>query len=270
MAINRGPWSALVDDDGSNLVGSIWNKAAIATVLLDPIDAMTANNVTTTATGTVDNLACGPASAITVIRCRNTAPLTITGLAFTTTPRDGDLAFIEARAAGHVYLAQDAAGSTQRFANFATSAPTPLAGGAPGRAIYVFEAVSNYWILHAHEQGAPIVIPFVAGNYTGQGAITAGMVKLHEYYLKGRMLTGTIQIEAFPNAASTQLLVAGWPSFVPTVIGRYIPGIGTINGPWGQVSGAVNPANIAFNRNDFGNYPAGPHYVNWQGTWAVN
>jgi len=40
MAINRAPWTALVDDDGSNLVGSVWNKAAIKTVLLDPIDAM--------------------------------------------------------------------------------------------------------------------------------------------------------------------------------------------------------------------------------------
>jgi hypothetical protein len=39
MAINRGPWNALVDDDGSNLVGSIWNKAAIKDVILDPTDA---------------------------------------------------------------------------------------------------------------------------------------------------------------------------------------------------------------------------------------
>jgi hypothetical protein len=39
MAIDRGPWNALVDDDGSNLVGSIWNKAAIKTVILDPTDA---------------------------------------------------------------------------------------------------------------------------------------------------------------------------------------------------------------------------------------
>jgi len=37
-AINRAPWTALVDDDGSNLTGSIWNKAAIKDVLLDPID----------------------------------------------------------------------------------------------------------------------------------------------------------------------------------------------------------------------------------------
>lgn len=39
MAIDRGPWNALIDDDGSNLVGSIWNKAAIKTVILDPADA---------------------------------------------------------------------------------------------------------------------------------------------------------------------------------------------------------------------------------------
>jgi hypothetical protein len=39
MAIDRAPWNALVDDDGSNLVGSLWNKAAIDTVLLTPIDA---------------------------------------------------------------------------------------------------------------------------------------------------------------------------------------------------------------------------------------
>jgi len=39
MAIDRAPWNALVDDDGSNLVGTIWNKASIKTVLLDPTDA---------------------------------------------------------------------------------------------------------------------------------------------------------------------------------------------------------------------------------------
>lgn len=38
-AINRGPYNALVDDDGSNTVGSIWNKTAIKNVLLDPVDA---------------------------------------------------------------------------------------------------------------------------------------------------------------------------------------------------------------------------------------
>jgi hypothetical protein len=39
MSIDRTNYNALVDDDGSNTVGSIWNKQAIKNVLLDPIDA---------------------------------------------------------------------------------------------------------------------------------------------------------------------------------------------------------------------------------------
>lgn len=39
MAINRTPFNALVDDDGTNTVGSVWNKTQIKNVLLDPIDA---------------------------------------------------------------------------------------------------------------------------------------------------------------------------------------------------------------------------------------
>jgi hypothetical protein len=38
VAINRAPFNALIDDDGTNTVGSVWNKAAIEDVLLDPID----------------------------------------------------------------------------------------------------------------------------------------------------------------------------------------------------------------------------------------
>jgi len=45
MAIDRAPWNALVDDDGSNLIGSLWNKAAINTVLLNPIDALVGTRV---------------------------------------------------------------------------------------------------------------------------------------------------------------------------------------------------------------------------------
>jgi len=40
MPINRAPFNALVDDTGTGLTGSIWNKAAIQSVLLDPIDVL--------------------------------------------------------------------------------------------------------------------------------------------------------------------------------------------------------------------------------------
>jgi hypothetical protein len=50
VTISRVPLNALVDDDGSNTTGSVWNKAAIASVLMDPIDAMMAGfHVGTTA-----------------------------------------------------------------------------------------------------------------------------------------------------------------------------------------------------------------------------
>lgn len=39
MAINRTNFNLLVDDDGSNLVGTIWDKAHIKDVILDPVDA---------------------------------------------------------------------------------------------------------------------------------------------------------------------------------------------------------------------------------------
>jgi len=38
MAIDRTNWTALVDDDGTNTVGTLWTKDKVKTVLLDPID----------------------------------------------------------------------------------------------------------------------------------------------------------------------------------------------------------------------------------------
>lgn len=46
MPINRGPFNALVDDDGTNTVGTIWGKTPIKDVLLDPIDAFVSNGGT--------------------------------------------------------------------------------------------------------------------------------------------------------------------------------------------------------------------------------
>jgi hypothetical protein len=39
MAINRAPFNALVDDDGTNTVGTVWGKQDIKDVILDPVDA---------------------------------------------------------------------------------------------------------------------------------------------------------------------------------------------------------------------------------------
>jgi len=39
MSIIRTNFNLLVDDDGTNLVGTVWDKAHIKDVILDPIDA---------------------------------------------------------------------------------------------------------------------------------------------------------------------------------------------------------------------------------------
>jgi hypothetical protein len=48
MSLNRAPFNALVDDDGTNTLGSPWNKAAIKDVILDPTDAELATYAKTT------------------------------------------------------------------------------------------------------------------------------------------------------------------------------------------------------------------------------
>ena len=68
MPINRGPWNTLVDDDGSNLVGTVWNKDKIKTTILDPADA---------AIALLSPLCVGPnlvAPALTVAETHNYRP----------------------------------------------------------------------------------------------------------------------------------------------------------------------------------------------------
>jgi hypothetical protein len=43
MPINRAPFNALIDDDGSTTSGTPWNKTQIKNVLLDPVDAFVGN-----------------------------------------------------------------------------------------------------------------------------------------------------------------------------------------------------------------------------------
>jgi hypothetical protein len=57
MAIDRTAFNALVDDDGSGTTGSVWNKAAIDSVLLDPMDAALVGQATVSGTPAAQQLA---------------------------------------------------------------------------------------------------------------------------------------------------------------------------------------------------------------------
>jgi len=80
VPINRAPFTALVDDDGSNSLGTPWNKAAIHGVLLDPIDAARAWTIAqVTLTGSMLDWDPGIVGD-TVVYVSTGAPLTIYSL----------------------------------------------------------------------------------------------------------------------------------------------------------------------------------------------
>jgi hypothetical protein len=57
MPIDRTAFNALLDDDGSGTTGSVWNKAAIDSVLLDPMDAAIVGQATVSGTPAAQQLA---------------------------------------------------------------------------------------------------------------------------------------------------------------------------------------------------------------------
>lgn len=211
MAIDRGPWNALVDDDGSNLVGTIWNKDKIKTVILDPVDAELLDElVNSTATGTIHDWAPPITTQHATIVWSGAAALTVTGLAGGVPGQ-----YVTVKNVGSAILAfvQNSASSlaAHRFLNMATSAPTPIAPG--GAVTYVH--LTDAWHLVMHEQGAWITPPFSAADYSGNvgaWAVDALDVLTCEYRLSGR----TLHVSLFLSSTNV--------SGAPTYLRRTLPG----------------------------------------------
>lgn len=195
MAIDRTNFNAIVDSNGTPGHGSVWDKAAIAAVLLDPIDAAIvagaggATVQTTTSTGTVNNFAATAARHL-MLRCNNASLLTLTGLS---AGSDGDVIDVISVGAGQVDLSPQAGGSTaaNRLINFAPTGSTSLAAGS-GAASYIYDGTTARWRLTDHTQGAWIAVPFVAGNFTagsGSWTLASGDQIVFKYVLHGRTLT---------------------------------------------------------------------------------
>jgi hypothetical protein len=97
-----------------------------------------------------------------------------------------------------------------KFKNFATSGATPIAPG--GTITYQYDGTD--WQLIAHEQGMPVSVAYVAGNFTAAGAMTwtvdSGDLLLFSYFLRGRLLTVffTIESSSVGGTPSSALLVA--------------------------------------------------------------
>jgi len=212
MAINRTNWAALVDDDGSNTVGTLWTKDKVKTVLLDPIDTAIAwTEVNTTAVGTQNNFNPGIVGN-TVIRCSNATLLTITGFP---AGANGDRIRLVGIGA-QVDLPYFNAGSSaaNRLVNWVTSGATSLYPGAlPTRAFaeYQYQTADSQWVLRAHEQGAWAPwTPALKGVTSQSGQVYS--TQSGRYHLAGRLLrftgrctlttlgtiTGSVAIGTFP------------------------------------------------------------------------
>lgn len=168
MPINRGPFNALVDDDGTDLTGSMWNKAAIASVILDPVDAallavpMRSTQVSSSTTGVQNAWNPGLADD-TVIYWAGTTDLTLNGIVGGAAGRR--LTIRNMAGGGNVLVGQNSgsAAAGNAFYNMVTSGPTPIA--AFGAATWVHRG--DLWMLVSHEQGAWIAMPYAASNYSG-------------------------------------------------------------------------------------------------------
>ncbi len=208
--INRAPFNALIDDDGSNTVGTIWNKAQIQGTILDPVEAaLRWTEVTTTAVGTQHNFNPG-LNGDTVIRCNNASLLTISGFP---AGYGGQRLRLFTIGAGQVDLLHYNAGSltANRLVNWAASAPTSLAPSTvPTRAFAEFQysAPDGQWVLRAHEQGACITPAYAASDYTataGTWTVQAGDVSINAYLLRGRVLLWHVRLVGTDVSATAVL-----------------------------------------------------------------
>ncbi len=215
MAIDRTAYNALVDDDGSNTVGSLWNKQAIKNVLLDPIDValIQAGSVVQrlTAAGSYVDLGLTTPGADTWIIVAGGAS-TIHGIAGGV---DGQCVTIHSVVAGPVNLVHvsGSCAPANRLINLVT-APTPLA--IQGTATYRYDASSGAWRLIFHDQGQGLDVPYVQGNFISLGGgtwtVPAGSIVTNRYHLTGRMLHWTVYLQS-----ST---IGGTPG----QLGIYLPG----------------------------------------------
>lgn len=247
--INRAPFNALVDDSGNNLDGTIWNKAQIQAVLLDPIDAallategVTTPNVRNIATtGDITALPLPTGKGPLTIRMDNPTLATIRGIA---PGIPGQLLTILAVNVGQVdFTYGDAAAPVgNRMVTWVTQGRTSLyagpgAGSSPA-ATFVYDG-SARWMLVAHEQGTWITPPFAAANFAanngGGWSVAAGHVSTCRYRVSGKTLSLALQI----NGA---LVVAPAPS----VLWLY-------NGAWGGYLPAANQTNHAYVADPGGN-----------------
>jgi hypothetical protein len=239
MALDRTWYNTLVDDSGDNTSGTLWNKAAVDS-LMDAVDAAILPATTApTTTGTQTALAIPVGSLDLVLYLNNATLLTVQGIA---AGIQGQLLYVFSKGAGQVDFAHLHASGTAlgKLKLCATTGLTSLAAGS-GVAVFEYDATVTQWRLVAHDQGAWITPAYAGGDYTaatGTWTVDSGDVIEMKYWLKGRTLFMKLWVLTTSVSAT------------PTELRRAIPGGFTVAGndtlTMAQVSNAGGGAAVGY------------------------
>lgn len=196
-------FNTLVNDDGTNTLGTLILKADLQALLMGAY-------VARTDTGAVNNWAPGIAGH-TFVAWNGAADMTLSGIA----GGQAGLTFVFRNTSTTKiasFLHQSGSSSAgNKFTNTATSGATPVAPGG----FLAYRHDGTDWQLIAYEQGGWITPTFAAGDYTaatGTWTVAAGDVTICKYKLSGRTLEFTLA------------LVTTDVSATPASLRRAIPG----------------------------------------------
>lgn len=213
MPIDRGPFNALLDDDGSNTVGTVWNKAQIQSVLLDPIDRMPWTLVETSATGMQHNFNPG-FNGHTLLRCANAAVLGITGFV---AGFEGQQIVVYQDSAQRVDLYPVNGGSAVagQLVHPCVSGPVSLQGASAINGVAAYQYSKGLWRLRSHEQGAWIAPGYSGARYTAPGGswtVEAADEAVYLYRVQGTLLYLSVYLNATSVGGSPGNLKVALPS----------------------------------------------------------
>lgn len=196
--IDRTAFNALVDEPlgGDNTTGSRFNKAAIASVILDPTDAAIAaasapTEQTTTATGTQNNFDLN--ARFTSLRCTGAAPLFTGFKVLGAAPIAGDRVIVQCLGTTARVADQDGGSTGAHQAKHPSTRGQIV--GVNGTMHYVYDGTTARWRLVAVQPGAAIDVAFAAGNFTGIDAMTwtveSGDQQAYYFQQRGKFVSVT-------------------------------------------------------------------------------
>ncbi len=206
----RTVYDALIDDDGSNLVGTFWDKARLGLVLDERESHVRigGDQVDITTTGTLNDHDPGVLS----VRCNNATALVVSGRV----PRfDGEIAVYENVGSSTLKFTNQDAGSLAANRFILSAAAQWI--GAHGAIGFRYDGTSDRWRVLFVNPGTPIsLIPsFNAAEWTastGTWTVASGNLTTETMTQRGKLLRYSVFVSGTTTSAT------------PATLRRTIPG----------------------------------------------